>query len=267
VDALPLEATTQRRPLAPALLWGYATLMYVFLYGPIVVLGVFSVNDSAVVAFPLSGFTLRWYRTALTTPVLLAALRESLLLGVASAAISTSAALLLALGFRRGFRGQALVFNLILVPLIIPGIVSGIVLLVLFGVLGVDLSIWRTVLPAHVTYTLPFAFLTLYARVHGLDPALEEAAMDLGARRWETFRRVTFPLIRPGLVASGLFAFSLSFDEFIRTYFLVGTGRTLPVHVWTMLFETLSPEVTALAVLTVLISVSCSVTGFVLVRR
>lgn len=91
--------------------------------------------------------------------------------------------------------------------------------------------------------------------------------MDLGARRWETFRRVTFPLIRPGLVASGLFAFSLSFDEFIRTYFLVGTGRTLPVHVWTMLFETLSPEVTALAVLTVLISVSCSVTGFVLVRR
>ena len=91
--------------------------------------------------------------------------------------------------------------------------------------------------------------------------------MDLGAQRWETFRRVTFPLIRPGVVAAAFFAFTLSFDEFIRTFFLIGTGRTLPVHVWTMLVETLSPEVTALAVLIVVISVSCSLTGFVFARR
>ncbi len=249
------------------LLWGYALAMYIFLYVPILILGIFSVNNSAVVAFPLSGFTLRWYRSALTDPVLLASFRQSVSLGIVTALISTSAALLLALAYRRGFRGQGVVFHLILVPLIIPGIVSGIVLLVLFGVLGIDLSVWRTVLPAHITYTLPFAFLSLYPRIHGLDPALEEAAMDLGAERWETFRRVTFPLIRPGLVAAGLFAFSLSFDEFIRTYFLVGTQRTLPVHVWTMLVETLSPEVTALAVLIVVISVSCSLTGFVFARR
>ncbi len=251
----------------PVLLWGYALAMYIFLYVPILILGIFSVNNSAVVAFPLSGFTLRWYRSALTDPVLLSSFRQSVSLGIVTALISTSAALLLALAFRHGFRGQGVVFHLILVPLIIPGIVSGIVLLVLFGVLGIDLSVWWTVLPAHITYTLPFAFLSLYPRIHGLDPSLEEAAMDLGAERWETFRRVTFPLIRPGLVAAGLFAFSLSFDEFIRTYFLVGTQRTLPVHVWTMLVETLSPEVTALAVLIVVISVSCSLTGFAFARR
>src|SRR5690606_32946305 len=106
-------------------------------------------------------------------------------------------------------------------PILIPGIVGGIIYLIFFGVTGVRVSLWPATLFVHVTWVLPFAFLTIFPRLHGFDRSIEEAATDLGATPWDVFRFVVLPLIRPGLIATTLFGFTLSFDEFIRTLFVI----------------------------------------------
>ena len=245
----------------------YAVAMYLFLYAPIAVILVLSVNDSTVVGFPFRGFTLKWFWTVFTSADLLQATANSLVLGVASATIATVLALSLALAFRRDFALKSALLNLILVPIILPGIVSGAVLVVVFGLAGVELSLWTSALVAHVTFVLPFAFLNLYPRLHNFDASIEEAARDLGATPRLVLTKIVLPIIRPGIVAAALFAFSLSFDEFVRTLLLVGFDRTLPVQFWYMIVESLAPEAPAMAVLIIAISVVSSLLGFVLSAR
>src|SRR5690606_8160369 len=108
------------------------------------------------------------------------------------------------------------------IPVIVPGIVGGVILLVTFGYMGMPFGIYTSVLVAHTTWCLPFAFLTLYPRIHGFDHSIEEAAADLGASPWVTFKRIVFPIIRPAVIATLLFSFTLSFDEFVRTMFIIG---------------------------------------------
>jgi ABC-type spermidine/putrescine transport system permease subunit II len=248
-------------------LWAYAAVFYVVLYAPLVMIAVLSFNDSEIVGFPIETLSLRWYRSVVSNPVFVDAFWHSLLVGMAAALLSTVLALCLALAFRHDFRGKGLLLNLVLVPVVIPGIIGGIVLLIFFGYFGVRPSLLTTVLAAHVNWVLPFAFLTLYPRVHRFDRTLEEAAMDLGADPWEIFKRIVLPLIRPGIVATFLFSFSLSFDEFIRTIFVVGEERTVPVQFWTMIVDRLAPELPAMAVLIVLFSVAASLLGFAYARR
>jgi spermidine/putrescine transport system permease protein len=200
----------------------YAAVMYAFLYAPIAVVIILSVNDSTMVGFPFRGFTLKWFWTVFTSADLLQATANSLILGVASATIATVLALSLALAFRRDFALKSTLLNLILIPIILPGIVSGAVLVVLFGMAGIELSLWTSALVAHITFVLPFAFLNLYPRLHNFDSSIEEAARDLGATPRLVLIKVVLPIIRPGIVAAALFAFSLSFDEFVRTLLLVG---------------------------------------------
>jgi ABC-type spermidine/putrescine transport system permease subunit II len=140
-------------------------------------------------------------------------------------------------------------------------------LLMFFGYFNVHFSLWTTVTVAHVNWVLPFAFLTLYPRVHAFDRSLEEAAMDLGARRVEVFRYVIMPIIRPALIATFLFSFSLSFDEFIRTLFVSGYERTIPVMFWTMVVDELAPQLPAMAVLIILISALTSLVGALAATR
>jgi len=249
------------------LLVGYALVIYLFLYAPIVTVIVLSFNDSQIVGFPWKGFTMKWFWVVFTNPELLRATANSLLLGVASAVIATVLALLLALAFRRNLPFKATVFNLILIPIIVPGIVAGAVLVVLFGLFKVELSLWTSVLCAHVTFVLPFAFLNLHPRLHNFDSTLEEAAEDLGASPAMVQREVVLPIIRPGIIAAFLFAFSLSFDEFVRTLLLTGFDRTLPVQFWYMIVETLAPEAPAMAVLIIVISVISSLAGFAFSNR
>jgi spermidine/putrescine transport system permease protein len=245
----------------------YAATVYLFLYGPMLVIAVLSVNDSQIVGLPLRGFTFEWYRLVFARPELLRALLNSLALGAVTAVVATTLALLLAFGFRYRFPLKGVLLNLILVPIILPGVVAGITLLIFFGMMGVRPSLWTTVLPVHVNWVLPFAFLTLYPRLHRFDRSLEEAAMDLGARPMTVFRTIVLPLVRPGIVASVLFAFSLSFDEFVRTLFVVGFDHTLPVRFWFMILETLSPELSAMAVMIILISVGTSIVAFAFANR
>jgi ABC-type spermidine/putrescine transport system permease subunit II len=257
-----------RRMHVPAtLLWCYVVTFYLYLYGPMLVVAVLSVNDSQIVGFPLKGFTFAWYRLVFHSPELIASLINSLLLGAVAAVIATALALTLALGFRYRLPVKNAILHMILVPIILPGVVAGIVSLIFFGMLGINPSLWTTILPVHITWVLPFAFLTLYPRLRNFDQALEEAAMDLGARPWEVFRHVVFPLVRPGIVASLMFSFSLSFDEFVRTLFVTGFEQTLPVRFWFMILETLSPELSAMAVLIIVVSVGTAVLGFGFANR
>lgn len=250
-----------------AAMWSYAALFYLILYGPLLTIAALSFNASEITGFPVTGWTTHWYEVVLSNPDLLAALWNSVSVGVLAAAIATTLALLLVLAFRHDFPGKQAVFNLVLLPIVMPGIIAGIVLLIFFGYLGVRSALYTTVLVAHVNWVLPFAFLTLYPRVHGFDRALEEAAMDLGARPLEVFRRVTLPVIAPGIFATALFSFSLSFDEFIRTLFVIGFDRTIPVAFWSLIVQELAPELPAMAVIIIFVSVLASLVGFAFARR
>jgi len=262
-----VRVALKQSPLQATLLWAYAGLIYLFLYAPVITVTLLSFNDSRVVGLPFKGFTLQWFVVVFTRPELVTALANSLVLGIVSATIGAALATLLALAFRRPFPANGLVFYLIIAPIVLPGVVAGVILFVFFGLLKIPLSLWTTALVAHVTWVLPFSFLSLYPVVHRFDRSLEEAAGDLGATRAVVFRRIVLPLIRPGIIAAWLFAFSLSFDEFIRTLFLTGYERTLPVQFWYMIVESLSPEAPAMAVVIIVVSVVTSLAGALVSRR
>jgi ABC-type spermidine/putrescine transport system permease subunit II len=250
-----------------AALWAYAAVFFVCLYAPLVMIVVLSFNNSRIIGFPWAGFTTRWYDVVAHSEALRAAIANSIYIGVAAAGISTGLALLLALAFRHEFRGKRMLLYLIIMPIIVPGIIGGVVLLIFFGYLGVRPSLFTTVLVAHVNWVLPFAFLTLYPRLHKFDRQIEEAAMDLGARGWDVFWKIVFPIVRPALLATALFSFSLSFDEFIRTIFTVGSDRTIPVQFYVLIVEELTPELPAMAVCVVALTVFASLIGFAFQRR
>lgn len=245
----------------------YAGLFYTVLYLPILLLVVLSFNDAQSIGLPFQGGTLRWYEQVFGSREMLASIANSVALGITSAFIATVLALMLALGFRKDFAFKSLLMKVILLPILIPGIVGGVIYLIFFGYAEVRFGVWSTALPVHVTWVLPFAFLTLFPRVHGFDKNLEEAAADLGARPWMIFRRVTFPIIKPGVVATAMFAFTLSFDEFIRTLFSIGNERTVPVHLWSLLSDQMAPFLPAVGVVIMAISMMVSLAGFALSAR
>lgn len=262
-----MSAAIQQTRSERVFLWVYALLVYAFLYAPVIMVTILSFNNSRIVGLPLHGFTTQWFGVVFSEPELVAAFANSMLLGLVTTCIGTTIATLLALAFRNPFPGNDALFYLIIAPIILPGVVSGVVLLIFFGLLGIPLSLWTTALIAHVTWIVPFCFLSLYPSLHRFDRSLEEAAADLGASRSMIFWRVVFPIIRPGIIAASLFGFSLSFDEFVRTLFLTGFERTLPVQFWYMVIESLSPELPAMAVVIIVISVITSLAGSLMAKR
>ena len=224
-------------------------LVVVFLYAPIAILLIFSFNDSVLPTFPLTGFTLSWYRQFLTDPDLTGALETSAIV----AALSSLGAVLLgtlssiALA-RRRFAGKAAVSALLLSPLVIPYVVFGISLLLLFHSLGIPRSI-LTVVIGHIVISLPYTILVLVPRLEQIDVSLEEAAFDLGASRLRTFRSIVLPLILPAIVSAFLIALTTSFDEYAVASFVVGTRITFPIYLYAALrFPSRLPEVIAVAV-------------------
>lgn len=245
----------------------YIAAFFLVLYGPLLILLVLSFNDSATVALPLKGVTVKWYSFVLTDPALRASLLNSAIVGVLSGAIATALALAAALGMRRSSLLSSLLLPIILIPVILPGIIGGVVLLVMFGYLGMPFQLLTTVLIAHVNWAIPFAFLTLYPRLQGFDASLEEAAMDLGATPLMVFTKVIFPLVRPAVFATFLFSFTLSFDEFVRTLFVTGTEQTLPIRIWTLVNDEVAPYLPALSMIVIGISVALSGLGSILTTK
>jgi len=245
----------------------YAVAFCAFLYVPILLLVALSFNDSQITGLPFKAFTMRWYVQVFNSTEMLLAIGSSVALGILSAFIATTLALLLALGFRYEFPLKGLLMKIILMPVLIPGIVGGVIYLIFFGYGQVPFGLWTTALPVHITWVLPFAFLTLFPRMHGLDRSLEEAAADLGARPSTVFFRIILPIIKPGVVATTMFAFTLSFDEFIRTLFAIGSQRTIPVHLWSLLSDQMAPFLPAVGVIIMMISMIVSLIGFSLSAR
>jgi spermidine/putrescine transport system permease protein len=234
------------------LLAAHTALVYAFLYAPIAILVAFSFNASRQTAF-WSGFTLDWYRRLLANAELFHAVRNSLVVAGAATAIAvllgTPAALALSQSTRSDFRGRRASQALLYLPVIIPEVVLGAALVTFFGAVGLRLSI-ATVVIAHVVFSVSYVAIVVRARLAGLDPALAEAARDLGAGPFETFRRVTLPLAAPGILAAALLVFTLSIDDYVVTSFVAGVGATtLPLHIYSMLKVGVTPEVNAISTL------------------
>ena len=233
----------------------YAVVYLAFLYIPVLFLPLFSFNDSIYVAFPLKGFTVKWYESMAAQGALIDSLVNSLAVGVCVAVSSTVLGTLAARAVTRyRLAGRGAIIGFLLVPFVIPGIILGISLLVLANALGVPLSL-ITIGAGHVLITVPFAMLVMISRLEGFDRNLEEASLDLGESGWTTFWRVTFPLAYPGIVASLLLTFTWSFDEFVVAFFLAGKDPTLPIYIWSQLrFPKKLPNVLALGACILIVS-------------
>jgi len=232
-------------------------LVVLFLYAPIVILLIFSFNDSAVPSFPLSGFTLHWYHQFLTNPDLKGALETSAIIAALSSMGAVVLGVLASIALsRRRFRGKSAVSALLLSPLVIPYLVFGISLLLLFHQLGVPRSL-LTVVIGHIVISLPYTILVLVPRLDQIDVSLEEAAFDLGASRLRTFRSIMLPLILPAVVSAFLIAFTTSFDEYAVASFVVGTRVTFPIYLYSALrFPNQLPQVIAVAVVVLVLSLT-----------
>jgi spermidine/putrescine transport system permease protein len=240
--------STSRSTRSVSFLHGYYAFLIVLLYLPIAILVLFSLNANQVLSFPLQGFTLDWYATALATPSALAAARNSFVVAAGSGLVATILATMVAILIARyQFRGKALLLSVATLPLIVPYIVLAVALLLLFAALDVDRSL-RTVSIAHSIIALPYALLIIVARLAGLSPYLEEAAADLGSDYPTTLHRVILPIIAPAVVAAWLVAFTASFDEFALALFLAGADPTLPVFIYGQLrFASRLPMLISLA--------------------
>jgi spermidine/putrescine transport system permease protein len=231
---------------------GVADLL--FLYAPIAVLIVFSFNASKLSA-RWQGFSLQWYAKLFSDEAILSSTVNSLIVAAISTIFATVLGVLTAWTLeRRAFRGQAAFESLLLMPIVIPEIMMGVAMLLFFVMIGLPLSLF-TMIIAHTIFNFPVVALIVRARLRKLDPALEEAAHDLGATPWLAFRRITLPLLMPGVIGAVLMAFTLSLDDFIISFFLAGAGSTtLPVKVYGMLKTAVTPEVNALSAVLVVIS-------------
>ncbi len=239
-----------RRRASPWLVT-WAAGVYALLHLPVVVLAVFSFNDSRF-GVAWSGFTLGWYRQLLARPDVLAALRVSLTVAVVATAVATVLGTLLALALgRHRFRGRTALEGLLVLPIVTPEIVVGIALLVLFSTLRWRLGV-GTIAVAHIAFCIAFVVVVVRARLDGMDGSLEEAALTLGADELTAFRRVTLPQLWPGILAGALLAFTMSIDDFVITFFVSGPGSTtLPVLVYSMARRTVDPTINAVSTLLV----------------
>jgi len=228
----------------------YAVLYIAFLYLPVLLLPIFSVNTSAVPKFPLAGYTLKWYQELPRTQALLDAAWNSLVVGVSASLLATVLGICAARAITRyRFRGQRAISGLIMAPLVLPEIIVAISLLIVLLQLGLSLSLFTVVL-GHVLICVPYSVSVLISGFEGFDRSLEEASADLGESAFGTFRRVTLPMVAPAIISSLLVSFTISLDEFIMAFFLTGTEATLPIYIWGQLrFAAKLPGVLALGTL------------------
>jgi putative spermidine/putrescine transport system permease protein len=253
----------QARGIKPVLAI-YTFLFLMFLYGPFLVLAIlsFQTGPEGGPQFPIIEWSTYWYRHifGLTPPSRIAplpideTLGRSLVLAVMTMIVSTVLGVTSAQAFRKKFKGSGVVFYLIVLGMMVPGLLVGLGMALVANFAGVDRHWWGTAFVLHVVYTYPFAFLVMLAAFSRFDQTVEEAAWSLGVSPITTFRKVTFPLVFPGVLSSMLFAFTLSYDEFSRTLFTTGRDLTLPLAIYGTFSVEIHPNVFAFGVLTTLFS-------------
>jgi spermidine/putrescine transport system permease protein len=238
----------------PRWLLAVSVAVYAFLHVPILVLVAFSFNDSKFSASWM-GFTLDWYYRLLERPDILRGLKASLIVGSVSTVISAALGTLVALALaRHRFRGRTAFEGFLYVPIVTPEIVVGISLLILFALVKLPLGL-TTIVIAHVAFSLSFVVIVVLARLEGMDQHLEEAAMILGADEITTFWKVTVPQLWPGILSGALLAFTMSFDDFVITSFVSGSGSsTLPIVVYGMVRRNIEPSINAISTIILLVT-------------
>lgn len=251
-----------RSRLSSFLLTAYGVLGYLFLYLPIIILVIFSFNDSRSTA-QWVGFSTRWYVEMIQDDQIILALWNSLFVALVSTLISTILGTLAAMGMERyTFRGKLAIDAMLYLPIIIPDIAMAIMLLLFFNLSGIGFEPWKlefaglklavpySVIIGHVAFNIAYVAVVVRARLAHMDRSLEEAANDLYANSWQTFWRVTLPMMAPGILGGALLAFTLSLDDFVITFFTSGAGfNTLPVRVFGMIKKGITPKINAVSTL------------------
>lgn len=238
-----------------------ASVVLFFLYAPILVIVVFSFNDSQYTGLPFNGFTLHWYVDLFNNRQIMNSIWNSVYVGLGVVAISVLFGLPAAIALDRyDFPGKGFFRRIVLLPIVLPGIITGVALLSFYLTLNFRLSL-HTIMLGQGTALMCITITEVFARLQQMGKSQEEAAVNLGANEWEVFRHVTFPGIRSSLFGAMLIAFSISFDEIAVTFLLTGRDNTLPMTLWSLLRREATPEVNAVATLIVLISFILIVVG------
>jgi ABC-type spermidine/putrescine transport system permease subunit II len=261
------ETVARRGRLTHTALSGWAIVIYLFLFTPIILLILLSFNSNPAGTLPIKGWTLHWFSDVANDSQVQDAVKTTLQVALEvtliSTVVGTAAAFPLVrrrLRFRTGLR------TAFMLPIMIPGLLIGVSLLSFFtNVLGIQLST-QTAVIGQAVYTTPFVLLIVAARLQGFDQTLEQAASDLGADAFRRFRHVVLPLIGPAVFAGALFAFTLSLDEFVITLFLVGGQVTLPIYIYTQLKFGITPAINAVATMLIVASLGLSAVGFMVPR-
>ena len=249
-------------------------LFVVFLYGPMIAVLILSFQGpSASLVFPLREPSLMWFdelfnprRVGDVAGAFNRSLPLALMVMVLTVLISVTAGF----AFRRRFRGATAIFYMAIASLIVPGLVLSIGTLVTFRYLGLPAAWYTSALGAHLSWALPFGLLIMFAILGRLDPSYEEAAHDLGASKWQTVKSVVVPIVFPGMIAVALFGFTLSYDEFPRSWLTAGTKNTLPLEIWTMTTNVTSPALYALGTVTTVVSfivIAVALTSIIVIQR
>ncbi len=240
-----------------------SAFLYVFLYAPIVVVMVYSFNATRH-GMVWRGFTWQWYQKLLDDPLVWAAAKNTFILALASTTLATVFGTMLGVGLSRyWFPGKRLFQWFMYFPVVIPDVVMAVAMMLFYGLVR-QATGWMelgmtTMIIAHVTFQIPFVAMVVRSRMVGLDPSIEEAARDLGATPRQTFWRVTFPLITPGIVAGGMLAFTLSLDDFVVSFFTTGPGATtLPILIYSSVKRGITPDINAISTLMILLSVAAT---------
>ena len=228
----------------------YYAIFLVFVYGPMFAMFTLSFQGPrGGVTFPMRGLSFFWWEK-LTGPSAVgdikSSLVRSLMLAVIVMVITAIFSTMLAMAFRKKFRGSGVLFYAVMSGLMVPGVLLSLGLASLLRVVGMSPAWWYSALGVHVVWTLPFGFLVMMAVLNRFDARLEEAARDMGADEWTVFKEITLPLITPGIVAAGLFGFTLSYDEFARTTLLAGAQNTLPLDINAAMTQRVQPTIFAL---------------------
>jgi putative spermidine/putrescine transport system permease protein len=236
----------------------YYAIFIVFVYGPMIAMFILSFQGRrGGTSFPMRGFSFYWWQKLIepsTVGDLQGAMGRSLILALVVMVITALFATMLAMAFRKKFVGSGLLFYTVMSGLMVPGILLSLGLASLLRQIGLSTAWWYSGLGVHVVWTLPFGFLIMMAVFNRFDASLEEAARDMGASEWTVFKEITLPLITPGIVAAGLFGFTLSYDEFARTTLLAGEYNTLPLDINASMTQRIRPTLFALGTASTLFS-------------
>ncbi len=238
----------------------YFAIFLVFIYGPMIAMFILSFQGRrGGTSFPMRGVSLYWWEKLIEPSMvgdLQGALLRSLILALIVMVITALFSTMLAMAFRKRFRGSGVLFYTVMAGLMVPGILLSLGLATLLREVGIPPAWWSSALGVHVVWTLPFGFLIMMAVFNRFDFRLEEAARDMGADEWTVFKEVTFPLILPGVVAAGLFGFTLSYDEFARTTLLSGEYNTLPLDINASMTQRIRPTLFALGTASTIFSLA-----------